>query len=93
MIAAAEFEKESMANKGTCKAENCEREVVAKHYCRKHYRMWTQGEMPKPRYKTCTAEKCRKPRVRGSLCQEHWTAVHGAKPGAEAVPAPAAQSA
>ena len=91
--AAASDEKELMANKGTCKADNCEREVIAKQYCRKHYRMWTQGEMPKPRYKTCTTEKCHKPRLRGSLCQEHWTAAHGAKAGTEAAPAAAEQSA
>ena len=57
-----------MANKGTCKAKDCNREVVARHYCRMHYRLWRHGEMPKARYKTCTFEKCRKKRVRGSLC-------------------------
>ncbi len=49
-----------MANKGTCKATDCNREVIAKGYCRKHYRLWKAGEMPKARYKTCTFEKCRK---------------------------------
>jgi hypothetical protein len=68
-----------MSNKGTCKATDCEREVIAKGYCRKHYRLWRHGEMPKPRYKTCTFEKCRKPRFKGSLCEEHWTAQHGKK--------------
>ena len=55
-----------MASKGTCKAENCDKEVQAKGYCPRHYSAWRKGKMPKPRYKTCTFEKCRKPRVRGS---------------------------
>jgi hypothetical protein len=82
-----------MANKGTCKAKDCNREVIAKGYCRMHYRLWRAGEMPKPRYKTCTFEKCRKPRVRGSLCEEHWTAKHGSKTAAAAPAAPAAPAA
>lgn len=78
-----------MANKGTCKANDCERQVIAKHYCRKHYRLWRAGEMPKPRYKTCTFEKCHKRRHRGSLCEEHWNAAHGkaAPPSAAGAPA------
>jgi hypothetical protein len=79
-----------MPNKGTCKATDCEREVIAKGYCRKHYRLWEHGEMPKPRYKVCTFEKCRKRRFKGSLCEEHWVAKHGKK--AEGA-APAAASA
>lgn len=81
-----------MANKGTCKANDCNREAFAKHYCRKHYRLWRAGEMPKPRYKTCTSEKCHKRRYRGSLCEEHWNAAHG-KPAAGGAAAPAAASA
>ncbi len=77
-----------MPGKGTCKATDCAHEVAAKGYCRKHYRLWKAGEMPKARYKICTAEKCRKPRFRGSLCQEHYTAAHGKKE--TAAPAPAA---
>ena len=79
-----------MANKETCKAKDCEREVIAKGYCRKHYRLWTHGEMPKPRYKICTFEKCRKRRFRGSLCEEHYQAKRGAAAApALAAPAPA----
>jgi hypothetical protein len=66
-----------MANEATCKANDCNREVIARGYCRKHFRLWKAGEMPKPRYKTCTSEKCHKPRFRASLCEEHWTAKHG----------------
>ena len=81
-----------MPTKGTCKAKDCEREVIGKGYCRKHYRLWKAGEMPHPRYKICTFEKCRKPRgPKGSLCDEHWTTAHG-KP-AEAAAAPAAPAA
>jgi hypothetical protein len=50
-----------MANAETCKDNDCNREVIAKGYCRKHYRLWKAGEMPKARYKICTEEKCRKP--------------------------------
>ena len=82
-----------MATKETCKANECQREVIAKGYCRKHYRLWKAGEMPHPRYKTCTFEKCRKRRAKGSLCEEHWNAAHGkaaaAAPAAGAAPAAA----
>ena len=66
-----------MAGKGTCKAKDCSREVIAKGYCRKHYRLWKAGEMPKARYKICTEEKCRKPRFHGSLCETHYQAAKG----------------
>ncbi len=82
-----------MANKGTCKAKDCNREAIAKDYCRKHYRMWKAGEMPKARYKTCTAEKCHKPRFRGSLCEQHYGASRTKGEAAAAAPAaPAAAS-
>jgi len=78
-----------MPTKGTCKAKDCEREVIGKGYCRKHYRLWKAGEMPHPRYKICTFEKCRKPRgPKGSLCEEHWNAAH-AKAAEAAAPAAA----
>jgi hypothetical protein len=73
-----------MAGKGPCRAEQCGREAVAKHYCRKHYRLWKRGSMPKARYKICTAENCRKPRLKGSLCEQHWNAAHGKAAGAPA---------
>jgi len=75
-----------MAEKGNCKAKDCAREAYARHYCRKHYRLWKQGEMPKARYKTCTFEKCRKKRFRGSLCEQHYQAARG-KGAAESAPA------
>jgi hypothetical protein len=81
-----------MAKEGTCKAGDCDRQVVGKGYCRKHYRMWKAGEMPKPRYKICTAEKCHKPRAHGSLCGEHFNAQRGA-PAASTPAAPPPASA
>lgn len=60
-----------MANKGTCKAESCDREVVGKGYCARHYKLWRQGKMPKARFKTCHAENCRKPQVGNGRCGEH----------------------
>jgi hypothetical protein len=82
-----------MANKGNCKATDCAREVIAKGYCRKHYRLWKHGEMPKARYKTCTFEACHKKRYgTGSLCEEHWTTARGASRTAAAA-APAAPAA
>ncbi len=75
-----------MAEKENCKAKDCTREAYAKHYCRKHYRLWKRGEMPKARYKTCTFEKCRKKRFRGSFCEQHYQAARG-KGAAEAAPA------
>lgn len=74
-----------MANKGTCKAEKCEKEVRAKGYCDRHYRKWRKGLMGKPRYVICTEEGCRKPRLRQSLCAEHF-AKKGKSAGGEAAP-------
>jgi hypothetical protein len=60
-----------MASKGTCKAEQCEKEVRAKGYCPRHYKLWRSGKMPKPRYKSCNAENCLKPQEGRGLCAEH----------------------
>jgi len=85
-----------MPAKATCKAKDCAHEVVGKGYCRKHYRLWKAGDMPKARYKTCTEEKCRKRRFRASLCEEHYNAAHAKKSepaaakAAAATPGPAA---
>jgi hypothetical protein len=74
-----------MAEKQNCKAKDCANEVVGKGYCRKHYRLWKRGEMPKARYKICTEEKCRKARFHGSLCEQHYNTARG-KGAAEAAP-------
>jgi hypothetical protein len=75
-----------MAKKGTCKADSCEREVVGKGYCRRHYRLWKQGEMPKARYDTCVAEGCHKRVVQSMRCSDHQKV----KPAEEAAPPPEA---
>ncbi len=75
-----------MSNKGTCQATDCNHEAFAKRYCRKHYRLWKRGEMPKARYKTCTAENCRKPRFRGGLCEAHYAASRGQAPAEASAP-------
>jgi hypothetical protein len=85
--------KSSMPNKGTCKAETCDKDVRAKGYCDRHYRQWRKGLLGKSRYNTCVAENCRKPRARRSLCAEHFAQKHAkaaAAPPAEAA-APAAE--
>jgi hypothetical protein len=60
-----------MANKGTCKADGCEKDVVGKGYCARHYGKWRRGEMPKPRYKTCRTAGCRKKQTAAGHCEEH----------------------
>ena len=60
-----------MANKGSCKAEGCAKDVVGKGYCAKHYKLWRQGDLPKARYKTCTTEGCRKKQTSAGHCEEH----------------------
>jgi len=76
-----------MANKGTCKAEGCEKDVRAKGYCDRHYRKWRKGLLGKPRYRVCVESGCRKPRARRSLCEEHFAAKFTKK--AESAPAAA----
>ena len=60
-----------MASKGQCKAEACGQDVVGKGYCKRHYRKWRQGALPKARYKTCSAESCRKRQVAAGRCADH----------------------
>jgi hypothetical protein len=54
-----------------CKIEGCKGEYRAKGYCRKHYKKWRRGELPKPRYKTCSVEDCIKPVSQRGKCAEH----------------------
>jgi hypothetical protein len=79
-----------MANKGSCKAESCDKEVVGKGYCQRHYRQWRQGGLPKARYKTCREEGCRKPQVAAARCADHQKKKVAAAEGAAAAPAAAA---
>lgn len=79
-----------MANKGACKAENCEKDVRAKGYCDRHYRKWRKGAMGKPRYRACNEKGCNKPRARMGLCTGHFTEKHSKKPAEGAAPPAAA---
>ena len=79
-----------MANKGTCKAEGCEKDVQAKGYCPRHYSAWRKGKMPKPRYKSCNAEGCHKPQAQRGLCAEHFAKEHSKS---KAAPAEGSQAA
>ncbi len=60
-----------MGSKGSCKAEACEKDVVGKGYCRRHYQAWRRGELAKARYKTCRKVGCRKRQVKAARCEEH----------------------
>ena len=60
-----------MANKGTCKAEGCQKDVVGKGYCTRHYKLWREGALPKARYKTCRTEGCRKKQTDKGHCADH----------------------
>jgi hypothetical protein len=66
-----------MGNKGTCKAEGCEKDVHGKGYCERHYRAWRRGKMGKARYTPCHTDGCTKPAVRRSLCPVHFESTHG----------------
>jgi hypothetical protein len=77
-----------MANKGTCKANECGKEVQAKGYCPRHYRQWRKGKLPKPRYTTCHAEGCHKPRARRGFCAEHFSKHYGKSKVQETAAAP-----
>lgn len=81
-----------MANKGTCKASGCSKEVHGKGYCARHFRQWRRGALPKARYRSCTAEGCHKARVRRGLCADHFAKTYGKSKAAagEAATAPAA---
>lgn len=78
-----------MGSKGTCKAESCDKEVRAKHYCDRHYRRWRKGLMGKPRHRSCNEAGCGKAPVRRGLCLEHFAKHHGKAPEAAGAAAPA----
>ncbi len=81
------------SNKGTCKADSCDKDVRAKGYCDQHYRKWRKGSMGKPRHRACNADDCGKIPYRRGLCEEHYNKNFGKKPvepaAAEAAPAAA----
>ncbi len=81
-----------MANKGSCKADRCDKDVRAKGYCDRHYRKWRKGALPKPRHRACNESGCGKAPIRRGLCEEHFAKSFGKKKAA-AETAPAADSA
>jgi hypothetical protein len=66
-----------MENKGTCKAQDCDKEVRAKGYCDRHYRKWRKGLMGKPRHTTCNESGCFKARQRRGFCVDHFAKHFG----------------
>ncbi len=74
-----------MADKGSCKAENCAKPVVGRGYCSGHFRKWKQGALPKARYKTCVEAGCHGRQVAKARCATH--AKIAPAPGSEAAPA------
>ena len=79
-----------MGNKGSCKAESCEKDVRAKGYCDRHYRAWRKGTMGKPRHRSCNEKGCGKAPERRGLCAEHFAKRKksaAAAAGGEAPPA------
>ena len=83
-----------MANKGSCKADSCDKDVRAKGYCDRHYRKWRKGAMPKPRHRACNENECGKAPTRRGLCDEHYPKHYGKKKVSEesAAEAPAADA-
>jgi hypothetical protein len=75
-----------MGSEGSCKADGCEKEVVGKGYCARHYGAWKRGEMPKARYKTCKTAGCRKRQVKAAHCEEHQKVKPAAAAAAAAAP-------
>jgi hypothetical protein len=70
-----------MGNKGTCKANACDKEVRAKGYCDRHYRAWRKGAMGKPRHRSCNEKGCGKAVVRRGLCADHFAKAHAKAAG------------
>lgn len=71
---------------GVCTIEGCDRDVVARGWCRRHYARWyTKGDLearPWQRQETCTVEGCERDAESGGYCAMHrWRVrVHG-EPG------------
>ena len=58
---------------GACRHTGCKRPGDGgKGYCRRHYRAWKRGALPKARYKTCRIEGCRKRIMARGRCTEHF---------------------
>ena len=83
-----------MPEQSECRKDECKLAADGgKGYCKRHYRAWRRGELPKPRRKSCRVENCRKPLVDRGRCAEHFARDFPGKtkataPTAEAAAAP-----
>lgn len=67
-----------------CRHEGCARKADGgKGYCRRHYKAWRQGALPKARYKTCRIEGCRKRVTARGRCEEHFARDYPGKRSSE----------
>lgn len=73
-----------------CEIDGCEKVVVARKLCRKHYSRWTRtgdattarAKLPNGAHATCTVDGCDKPHVTKGLCEMHrWRVRHQGEPG------------
>lgn len=74
----------------TCEINGCEKVVVARKMCRKHYSRWqrtgdattARSKLPNRAFVTCTVEGCDKPHVTKGLCEMHrWRQRYQGDPG------------
>lgn len=71
---------------GVCAIEGCDRDVVARGWCRRHYARWyTKGDLdarPWQRQETCTVEDCDRAAESGGYCSMHrWRIRTTGEPG------------
>lgn len=69
-----------------CTAENCQRDVVARGLCRRHYARWKRtGQLearPWERQGACTVDGCNQAAWSGGLCEMHrWRVREHGEPG------------
>jgi hypothetical protein len=72
-----------------CSVEECDREVVARGWCRRHYSRWQRtGQIEARAWKPqgdCTVEGCDQPTWSGGLCEMHrWRVRAHGNPGSAA---------
>jgi hypothetical protein len=74
----------------TCAIEGCDKEVLARGWCSKHYYRWrrsgdpltARAKLPVGTYTTCTVEGCEKPHFTAGLCDMHrWRVRTQGEPG------------
>lgn len=79
-------------NPSYCAIEGCDKEVLARGWCSKHYSRWKRSgdplvarpKLPNGAYTSCTVDGCGKPHFTGGLCEMHRWRVR-----AHGVPGPA----